>query len=106
MSSSSTQLKGLPAQIVSYMRGKDWFAKGILTADIVWKHQRGKHAGVRYLPETVGRALRTLEEKKIIAVKPCGISVQYKHIPPELRWRYIPSSERSIGNESVLFKKD
>lgn len=103
---SSTQLKGLPAQIVAYMRGKDWFAKGTLTADIVWKHQRGKYAGTRYLPETVGRALRLLEEKKYIAVKPCGMSVQYKHIPQELRWRYIPFSSRKQGEEETLFRKD
>lgn len=102
---SSTQLKGLPAQIVSYMRGKDWFAKGTLTADITWKHVRGKHYGKRYLPETVGRALRTLEERSIIAVKADGISVQYKHIPSELRARYIPSSDRKQGEESILFRK-
>lgn len=102
---SSTQLKGLPAQLVSYMQGKDWFAKGTLTADMVWKHNRGKHYGVRYLPETVGRALRTLEERSIIAVKADGISVQYKWIPHSLRPRYIPFSDRKQGEEETLFRK-
>lgn len=79
--------------------------KGTLTADMVWRHRSGKQAGARYLPETVGRALRSLEEESIIAVKPLGISVQYKHIPHEMRKGYIPSSQRMQGCENILFKK-
>lgn len=60
-----------------------------------WRHDTGKYSGKRYLPETVGRALRSLEEDCIIAVKEDGISVQYKWIPFDLRGRYITSSERT-----------
>ena len=98
-------LRGLPAQIVGYMSHHHvWHSKGTLTADIVWKHTQGRNYGKRYLPETVGRALRLLEEKSIIAVKEQGISVQYKWIPHEMRKRYIPSSSRPMGWENVLFK--
>lgn len=101
----SEKLKGLPLQLVSYLRGGDWVPKGDLTA-IEWKHVRGQNYGKRYLPETVGRALRGLEERSIIAVKACGISVQYKHIPVtgDLRRRYIPTSDRDKGAEGKLFK--
>lgn len=81
----------------------DWHPKGKLTADMVWKHKRGRSAGVRYLPETVGRALRLLEEASIIAVKEDGISVQYKWLPHEKRPSYIPFSKRA--DKSKLFKK-
>lgn len=84
------------------MAHKDWMAKGWLTADVLWRHDRGKNHGKRYLPETVGRALRHLEEMSIIAVKKDGISVQYKWIPPELRGRYIPFSQR--GDIKKLFR--
>ena len=93
----------LSAQLVAHLVNGDWIAKGELTR-IVWRHQTGRSAGVPYLPETVGRALRLLEEEGIIAVKPCGISVQYKHIPEgKLRQNYIPSSLRPIGRETILF---
>ena len=88
-------LTGLPKQLEVFLHHHQaWASKGYLTADIQWKHQIGKHAGVRYLPETVGRALRTLEEKSVIAVKDEGISVQYAWIPPEKRKFYIPFSTR------------
>lgn len=90
---------GLPELLIGYLfHNKEWVSKGTLTADMVWKHPRGKNYGKRYLPETVGRALRSLEEQSIIAVKNDGISVQYKWIPHELRRRYIPSSVR-IGKD-------
>ena len=89
-------LRGLNKQLASYLqRNHVWHPKGTITADIEWRHERGKHYGVRYLPETVGRALRHLEEMSIIAVKDDGISVQYKWIPPELRAKYIPTSMRT-----------
>jgi len=92
-------MRGLPNQLVGYLqRGGTWVSKGTLTADIVWKHTMGRNYGKRYLPETVGRALRSLEEDKIIAVKGDGVSVQYKWIPRELREKYIPSSSR-IGTD-------
>lgn len=98
------KLHGLPEQIVSYLqRINSWASKGSLTADKVWMHQRGKHYGKRYLPETVGRALRSLEEQKIIAVRSSGISVEYRYLPSNLRVRYIPSSARPSGEERRIF---
>ena len=100
------ELRGLPAQLEYYMKHKDWFSKGTLTADIEWKHQRGRNYGVRYLPETVGRALRHLEESSIIAVRDDGVSVQYKWIPRHFRNRYIPFSLRAPDKKTMLFKKE
>ena len=95
-------MKGLPNQLVGHLaRTREWVSKGTLTADMVWRHDKGLHSGKRYLPETVGRALRSLEEDRIIAVKDDGISVQYKWIPHDLRGRYIPSSVRT---GELLFK--
>ncbi len=99
------KLRGLPALLVGYMsRHAEWYPKGALTADMEWKHPVGKHYGKRYLPETVGRALRDLEEQGIIAVKPDGISVQYRWIPHALRSRYIRMSERPVGKESIVLR--
>ncbi len=81
-----------------------WHAKGTLTADMVWKHKGGKHNGTRFLPETVGRALRSLEERRIIAVKQDGVSVQYKWLPPARRKSYIPFSDRHNHQKEKLFK--
>lgn len=81
----------------------EWHPKGKLTADMVWKHQHGRNVGTRFLPETVGRALRLLEQKSIIAVKPQGISVQYKWLPLERRRDYIPTTIRG-NNQNKLFK--
>jgi len=98
------KLRGLPAQLESYLhRCSGWVSKGTLTADMVWKHLNGRCAGARYLPETVGRALRSLEELKMIAVKADGISVAYKWLPSELRWRYIPTSNRLNNAKDKLF---
>lgn len=87
----------LPAQLVGHLfHNKDvWVLKGTLTADIQWHHKGGKSNGKRYLPETVGRALRSLEEQCIIAVKEDGISVLYKWLPFKMRVRYIPHSHRT-----------
>ena len=98
-------MRGLPGQLVGFLsKDKTWFPKGTLTADIVWKHQSGESYGKRYLPETVGRALRSLEEQGVIAVKQDGISVQYKWLPHDLRLRYVPSSMRQKGKEDKLFR--
>lgn len=99
------KLKGLPKQLVGYLRVNwAWHAKGHLTADKVWRHDVGKHYGKRYLPETVGRTLRSLEEQSVIAVKADGISVAYKWLPFEKRASYIPITQRPAGKEDVLFK--
>ena len=96
----SKKLRGLPKLLVGFMHHKEWYSKGTLTADMNWYNPKN---GKRYLPETVGRALRHLEECCVIAVKYDGISVQYKWIPLELRTRYIPWSMRSEFQKSKLF---
>jgi hypothetical protein len=100
------KLDGLPLQLKEYLfeRRADWVPKGDITA-VQFHHKKGKSRGARYLPETVGRALRSLEEDHIIAVKPCGISVQYKYLPLERRAGYIPTSARPQGRQDVLFKE-
>ena len=99
------KLHGLPLQLVSYLKHQSWMSKGTLTMDMEWRHQKGKSAGKRYLPETVGRALRSLEEQKIVAVRDSGISVEYKYLPSELRERYIPSSARPDSDRQKLFRE-
>jgi len=74
-----------------------WVAKGEITAT-QWRDEKGR----TFLPETVGRKLREVEENKRIAVKKTGKSVSYKWLPHDLRDRYIPTSERE-GEE--LFTK-
>lgn len=99
-------LTGLPNQLVGFLsRNHTWHAKGTLTADMTWHHQVGQRYGKRYLPETVGRTLRHLEEDSIIAVKPDGISVAYKWLPPVRRKSYIPMFLRPIGKSHILFKE-
>lgn len=98
------RIKGLPRQLLNFL-AKDhvWHAKGTLTADMVWKHDVGKNYGKRYLPETVGRCLRSLEEQSLVAVKSQGISVAYKWLPPDRRSSYIPVTRRPFGREDILF---
>lgn len=81
------------------MEQKEWIAKGHITR-IVWKDERG----VPYLPETVGRALRSAEEAKRIAVKYEGKNTLYKWLPFERREKYIPTTSRPAGRSSVLFR--
>lgn len=74
-----------------------WVAKGELTS-VQWRDKKGK----TYLPETVGRTLRDAEVAKYIAVRPRGVSVEYKWIPHERRVRYITTSERR--DPFIIFK--
>lgn len=99
--------RGLPQQLINHLVGRkeEWVSKGELTADKLWYHKEGVRYGKRYLPETVGRCLRSLEESRIIAVKEDGISVKYRYIPHEWRMKYIPVSQRPLGAKSTLFKK-
>ena len=100
------KLHGLPAQLDSYLRSASrWMSKGHLTAEREWVHLKGKSKGARYLPETVGRALRSMEEQSIIAVRDSGISVEYKWLPFEMRGRYIPSSARPDHAKDKLFRE-
>jgi len=91
-------MNGLKSVLTMYLQKKsDWTPKGNLTA-VTWFH---KNSQKQYLPETVGRELRELETEKVIAVKPDGVSVQYKYIPEDIRERYITSSQRT---DDKLFK--
>ena len=74
----------------------NWVSKGHITR-VDWYDERG----TRYLPETVGRALRLAEERKRIAVKYEGKNTLYKWLPHEKRARYIPTSER-VGDALFL----
>ncbi len=76
----------------------NWVSKGHITR-MDWKDDRG----VRYLPETVGRALRSAEEAKRIAVKYEGKNTLYKWLPQERRSAYIPTTSRKPGQENKLF---
>lgn len=79
-----------------------WFSKGELTR-LEWKRWSPTHSMTKtFLPETVGRALRDLEENKIVAVKYEGKNTLYKWLPQEFRSKYIPTSER-VGDK--LFKE-
>lgn len=100
------KLRGLQHLIERYLAHKGWYTKGALTADIEWKRQTGREYGKRYLPETVGRALRLLEEKSVIAVRGEGVSVAYKWLPEEYRRHYIPYSRRPAYEKHILFTKE
>ena len=96
----------LHAQLTKHLYAcGEWRSKGTLTADMVWKHVAGKNYGNRYLPDSVSRTLRRLEEQSIIAVKGENVSVQYKWIPPMMRHTYIPWSRRPEGMKDILFTK-
>lgn len=102
-----TPVRGLNRQLVTFLKNNfDWHTKGLLTADMEWRHDRGQSYGRRYIPETVGRALRHLEERKIIAVKDAGKSVEYKFLPLNLRPFYIPYSHRPDDNKGELWNAE
>lgn len=94
---------GLKAQLFNFLRKEGaWVHKGRLTADMVWHNKTGMRYGARYMPETVGRALRHLEEERHIAVKEDGISIAYKALYSPWKEKYIPFSERT--DKSKIFK--
>lgn len=89
----------LEQQLLGFLsREWEWHSKGsILNRE--WKNQRNF---TRYLPSTVDRALRKLEESSKIAVRYEGKNTKYKWLNPERRGLYIPTSYR---NGEELFKK-
>ena len=88
----------LKKQIVQFMQNQDWFHKGDLLSRKWVNLKKGGH----YMPSTVDRELRKLEECKIIAVKKPTGSDEYKWLPHYMRERYIPTSERV--EDGVIFK--
>jgi len=89
----------LKPQLIAYLRDKDWTPKGDITRHTFKGWSKGQVT--YFLPETVGRALRSLEVDSIVAVKYIGKNTLYKFIPEDLRSRYITSNER-VGDK--LFK--
>ncbi len=87
-------------QLVHYLmeHRESWIAKGELTR-MIWTSSKGR----TFLPETVGRELRRAEEASRIAVRPHGISIEYRWLPHEHRPRYVPTSRRT--NQCLIFKK-
>lgn len=77
-----------------------WISKGEITR-MVWRDKRG----IAYLPDTVGRSLRSAEESSKIAVKYEGKNTLYKWLPHHVRASYIPTSVRPVGAENTLFRK-
>lgn len=67
-----------------------WVSKG----SILRREWKDRHS-TTVLPSTVDRALRLLEEKKIIGVKYEGKNTLYKWIPAHIKSRYIPTAERT-----------
>ena len=51
-------------QLTDFLKGKDWIPKGDITDTRSWEYYE-KGVKKTYLSETVGRALRDLEEEKI-----------------------------------------
>lgn len=75
-----------------------WIPKGELQRR-EWRNDNG----TLYISDTVGRALRSEEEKSHIAVKYEGKNTLYKWLPYERRDTYIPTSRRP--DPKVLFVK-
>lgn len=88
----------LKEDIIRYLANNpNWFPKGELL-NMIWKYPDGRS----YMSETVGHNARIAEEESRIARKDDGISCKYKFLPPELRSKYIPYSQRIDKN--ILFK--
>lgn len=82
----------LREQLQRHMQARPyWIASGTLQR-LVMKDKDGRE----FTPQTVGRMLRYMEERKLVAVKYEGDknSAIYKHVPEYLRRYYIPISKR------------
>jgi hypothetical protein len=66
-----------------------------------WTNQKD---GSTYIPDTVGRTLRLMQESRVIAVRYEGKNTVYKFLPLYRRHDYIPLDEREAGKEHILFK--
>lgn len=94
--SHPTQLMTLREQITKHCRNKpEWIASGELQR-LELKDRNGKTVS----PQTIGRMLRYMEVRKLLAVKYIGDKqhAHYKHLPEYLRKYYIPSSQRWMGD--------
>lgn len=94
--------KSLKIRLVAYLKSKnEWIPKGYITDTLEW-HYYEKGIKKKYLAETIGRKLREAESESLIAVKPDGVSEQYKFLPNELKSRYINYSLRT--NKTIILK--
>ena len=83
-------MRGLPLHLRSYLRDRgDWIAKNALCRLEI----RTKKGGL-YGADIISRTLRTLEERRTIAVKYVDNHAHYKYIPEPIRVGYIPTTER------------
>jgi hypothetical protein len=90
-------LSGLPKLLKDYLKQVNcWEAKNALSR-MTWEN---------YGADLVGRTLRGLEERSVIAVRYDGARSHafYRYIPEDYRDKYIPSSQRPIGKENELWK--
>ena len=79
----------------------EWVHSATLERMTFQYHRQGKMVNAK--PGTIGRTLRSLEEKSLVAVTYVNGTAQYRHIPKEYQERYIPSSRRMY--QEVLWIK-
>ena len=78
-----------------------WFRKGsIITRR--WKNSEGGY----YMPDTVGRELRRMENDKLVAAryKEGEKGVSYRLLKEEERENYVLTKNREGGKKSRMFK--
>lgn len=83
----------LREQLQAYMRQRPyWIASGVLQGLVLTNPKDGTF----FTPQTIGRTMRSMEERKLLAVKYVGNknAATYKHVPEYLRRYYIPVSQR------------
>lgn len=97
----------LQDKVVKYLADNgDWIEKATIL-NRVWEYNDGIR---KYMSNTVDRELRSAENGEDglsrIAVKPDpnSKSIIYKFLPPHLRSRYIPFSQREVGKQNELFR--
>ena len=71
---------------------KEWHHSAQLERMTFQYHRRDKLVNAK--PGTIGRTLRLLEEKRLIAVTYPNGTAQYRYIPKDWRAKYIPISQR------------
>jgi hypothetical protein len=97
-------MTSLKEDVIKYLFDNDtWIHKGALCDDKEWTHVE-KGVTKRYLGDTVARALRQAESESRIARRDDdnGVSIMYKFLPPPIRNKYIPWSNRK--DKTILFK--
>ena len=86
----------LKLSILSYLKDKDWIAKGQILLRPWTLNDK------QVMADTVSRTLRRLEEESLVAVRYEGKKTVYKFLPPDYRKMYVPVSQRRDVNK--MFK--